>query len=76
MLSVKAAARRLGISSSTLYQLVARRRIAHFRVGGKLLLDELDLNAFRAACRVAAAPSQSRVAAPPPRLKHIRLGPA
>jgi excisionase family DNA binding protein len=72
MLSVKAAAHRLGISSSTLYQLVARRQIAHFRVGGKVLLDEADLNAFRAACRVAAASSESRAPMPPP-LKHIKL---
>jgi excisionase family DNA binding protein len=34
-LTVAAAAKRIGVSSSKIYQLVAERRIAHFRVGGK-----------------------------------------
>lgn len=80
MLNVKEAARRLGISPSTLYAMTAARRLAHYRIGdGKILFAESDVDAYLQRCRVeprtAAAPS-----APPPRLirpplKHLRCGP-
>ena len=44
----------LGISASKLYQLVAGRRIAHYRVGGKILFMGEDVTAYLATCRVGA----------------------
>lgn len=77
MLGVKAAAQRLGISPSLLYQIVARRAIDHYRVGGKIVFAEGDLDAYLARSRVPA----NGVAASPPRvptsrvkLRHISLG--
>ena len=52
MFSVKEAAKRLGISQSKLYQLVSVRKIAHYRVGGKIVFAEADLTAYLNSCRV------------------------
>jgi excisionase family DNA binding protein len=54
MLTVKEAAKRLGISQSKLYQLVSERKIAHYRVGGKIVFAEADLDAYLESCRVEA----------------------
>jgi excisionase family DNA binding protein len=71
-LSVKTAARRLGVSVSKLYQLAACRKIGHYRVGGRILFAEEDITAFLGNCRIgvaaAAATPTSR-----PRLKHLNL---
>ena len=74
MLTVKQAATRLGISASKLYQLVSERAVAHYKVGGKLLFGESDLDAYLESCRVGVAPK--RTAAPTrglPKLKHLKL---
>jgi excisionase family DNA binding protein len=52
MFSVKEAAKRLGISQSKLYQLVSVRKIAHYRVGGKIVFAEADLTSYLEQCRV------------------------
>lgn len=72
---VKAAARRLGISVSKLYQLAAQHRIGHYRIGGKILFSEQDITTFLAGCRVsvAAAPAAA-TPIPRPQLKHVRVG--
>ncbi len=54
MLPVKQAAKRLGISQSKLYQLASERKIAHYRVGGKIVFAESDLDAYLDSCRVEA----------------------
>lgn len=54
MFSVKEAAKRLGISQSKLYQLVSLRKIAHYRVGGKIVFAEADLAAYLDGCRIEA----------------------
>lgn len=71
---VKAAARRLGISVSKLYQLAAQHRIGHYRIGGKILFSEQDIAAFLAGCRVgvAAAPAAATTV-PQLKLKHLKL---
>jgi excisionase family DNA binding protein len=76
MLTAKMAAAQLGISSSKLYELAAQRRIAHFRIGGKLLFEQNDLDTFKKAARVETA--SARIALPPVqrrplRLKHVLL---
>ena len=60
MLPVKLAAKRLGISQSKLYQLAADRKIAHYRVGGKIVFAEADLDAYLDSCRIEAGGVSSR----------------
>jgi excisionase family DNA binding protein len=50
MLSVAQAAARLGISRSKAYEL--KTRIPHYKIGGKILFDERDLDTFKESCRV------------------------
>ncbi len=72
-MTVAEASRKIGISPSKLYQLAAMRKIAHYRVGGKILFSEEDVGAFLKSCHVdVAAPL---VTPPRPRLhlKHIAL---
>jgi excisionase family DNA binding protein len=72
-MSVAEAAKKIGISASKLYQLVAARDISHYRVGGKIVFSESDVDAYLASCRVGAVTPM--VAAPrmPVRLKHLNL---
>ena len=67
------ASKRIGISPSKLYQLVAARQIAHYRVGGKIIFHDDDIAAFMAGCRIAAAPTESLPPMPRLKLKHISL---
>jgi excisionase family DNA binding protein len=58
-LTINQAADRTGLSTSLLYQLCAERRLPHFRLGregkrGKILIEEADLEAFMATCKVEA----------------------
>lgn len=57
-MTVKDAARYLEVSPSIVYDLVAARRISHYRVGagkrGAIRLDLADLQAYKASCRVEA----------------------
>jgi excisionase family DNA binding protein len=52
MLTVEAAARRLGMSTRHLRRLVAERQIAHHRFGRLVRLDPADVEAYIAAGRV------------------------
>lgn len=72
-MTVVEAARRIGISPSKLYQLAAARAIAHYRVGGKIVFFEADVDAYLASCRVGAVTPV--VAAPRVhlKLKHLSL---
>ena len=72
-MTVAQAAKRIGISPSKLYQLTAARAIAHYRVGGKILFSDADVDAYLTSCRVGAVTAP--VAAPRARLhlKHITL---
>ena len=72
-LSVKTAARRLGISASKLYQLAACRKISHYRIGGKILFSDDDIAAFLNGCRVGVAATATATPQPRPRLKHLNL---
>jgi excisionase family DNA binding protein len=57
MLTVHEAAQRLGISISTLYDLVRQRRLGHHRVGvgrGRIMFQEQDLAAYLNATKVEA----------------------
>ena len=69
MLTPKAAAEKIGVSSSLIYQLCSEGVIPCFRIGGKnkrgkVMIDERDLEVFIEQCRsVPATPALS--------LKHI-----
>lgn len=57
MLSVNETAKRLGISTSSLYELARQRKISHCRIGvgrGRLLFTEADIEDFLESCRVKA----------------------
>lgn len=54
MYTVKAAAPKLGISASKTYQLVQRREIGHFKIGGKILFSDRDIEDFLKKRRVEA----------------------
>jgi excisionase family DNA binding protein len=73
MLSVKDTAKRLGISASKLYALVAARTISFYRVGGKILFAEADIDAYLASCRVGAVAPVATAPRTQIRLKHLRL---
>jgi excisionase family DNA binding protein len=58
-LTPREAARRAGCSLSLIYQLCDERRLPHYRLGGRgrrgrILIEESDLDAFLAGCRVEA----------------------
>jgi excisionase family DNA binding protein len=73
-MTVTEASKRIGISPSTLYQLVAARKIPHYRVGGKIIFQEEDIASFLAGCRVAASSGEAARPMPRLKLKHISLG--
>jgi excisionase family DNA binding protein len=74
-MNVQEAARRIGVSRSKLYQLVASRRIAHYRVGAKILFADEDIRAYVNACRINPEPPALplRSAVPQsPLLRHLK----
>ncbi len=72
-MTVAEAADKIGISASKLYQLVAARRIPHYRVGGKILFSEADIAAYLESCRVGAIAPVATASRAQIRLKHLRL---
>lgn len=53
LISVPAAAARLGISKSKLYWLIETRQVPHYRIGpGRILLSQELLDRYLAACLV------------------------
>jgi excisionase family DNA binding protein len=72
-LTVKQAAAKAGVSPSQIYQWCAERRLVHYRFGGRgrrgsIRIEDSDLDAFLASCRV-----EPGVPLDPARLTHIRL---
>ena len=63
----------LGISASKVYQLAAGRRIAHYRIGGKILFMAEDIAAYLATCRVGVVAPIASAPRAQIKLKHLRL---
>jgi len=60
-ITVKEAAKTIGVSASLIYSWCHERRLKHFRVGskgrrGKILIDPGDLEAFMRQCLVEEHP--------------------
>ena len=72
-LSVRAAALRLGISVSKLYQLAAARKISHYRIDGKILFTDDDIASYLNGCLVSTAATAAAVPQSRLRLKHLSL---
>jgi len=74
-MTVAEAAKKIGVSPSKLYQLAAARAISHFRIGGKIVFSDLDVDAYLASCRVGAVTPVVTAPRMRPRLKHLTLRP-
>jgi excisionase family DNA binding protein len=72
-MTVTETSRRIGVSASIVYQLVAARKIAHYRVGKKILFREDDVAAFLAGCRVEVRTMSVNPTVSLPKLKHVKL---
>lgn len=73
MLTIREAAKRLGISRSKLYGMTSRREIAFYRVGGKILFTEEQLKEFLDACLVHKSERAEAPKPPPVSLKPRHL---
>jgi excisionase family DNA binding protein len=78
MLSVSEVAKRLGVSTALVYQLVAQGRLACYRIGlrrGAIRFSESDVEAYLDSCRIESAERmpQSRSSVRAPTLKHLHL---
>jgi excisionase family DNA binding protein len=71
MYTVIETANRLRLSRAKLYYLVGQRRIGHYRIDGKILFREADIEAFLAKKHVEPATPAATVAAP--KAKHLSL---
>lgn len=74
-MTVAEAAKKIGVSCSKLYQLVSTRAIAHYRVGGKIVFSDNDVDAYLASCRVGAVTPAVTTPRMQPKLRHISLWP-
>jgi excisionase family DNA binding protein len=54
MRTVKQSAERLGVSLSKMYEIISKQKIAHYRIEGKIVLADEDLESYLKACRVEA----------------------
>ena len=72
-MNVVEASNRIGISASKLYQLVGARRIGFYRIDGKIVFSQADVDAFLSACRVETVPAAPVSPRRAPKLKHLQL---
>jgi excisionase family DNA binding protein len=71
LLTVNDVAEILKASRSFVYDLLANRKIAYFKVGGKRLVSEEDLHSYLDSQRVE--PTEKKRKVQRPRLKHLKL---
>ena len=72
-MTVNETAKRIGISASKLYQLASARRIAHYRIGGKIVFSDADIDAFLQTCRVGTVAPVATAPRAAIKLKHLKL---
>jgi excisionase family DNA binding protein len=73
VMTVVEAAKKIGISPSKLYQLVAARAISHYRVGAKIIFSEADVDVYITGCRVGMIISPATAPRVRLKLKHLSL---
>ena len=74
MLSVKEASGFLKVSPSKIYQLITRRSIPSYRIGGKILLSKQDIAEFLESCHIGAVAPVTTAPRAQPKLRHLQLG--
>jgi excisionase family DNA binding protein len=74
-MTVAEVAKKIGVSCSKLYQLVSARAIAHYRIGGKIVFFDSDVDAYLASCRVGSVTPSVTAPRMHPKLKHVSLRP-
>lgn len=74
-MTVPETAKKIGISSSKLYQLASARAISHYRIGGKIVFSDQDVDTYLASCRVRAITPTLTAPRMHPKLKHLTLRP-
>jgi excisionase family DNA binding protein len=74
-MTVADAAKKIGVSSSKMYTLVSARAISHYRIGGKIVFFDSDVDAYLASRRVGAVTPSVTVPRMRPKLKHLSLRP-
>lgn len=62
MLSVGAVAKRLAVSKSSVYELIGKGDLPHYKVGGRKVVALADLERYLDGCRVASV-AEERAAA-------------
>lgn len=72
-MTVAQAAKLIGISGSKMYELIAAHEISIYRVGGKIILTQADIDAYLTNCRVAAVVPITAAPRIQLKLKHLRL---
>jgi len=74
-MTVADAAKKIGVSPSKLYQLASARAVSHYRIGGKIVFSDVDVDAYLASCRVGAVTPVVTAPRIHPKLKHLTLRP-
>jgi excisionase family DNA binding protein len=74
-MTVNEAAKKIEVSTSKLYQLASARAISHYRIGGKIVFSEQDVEVYLASCRVGAVTPTVTAPRMHPKLKHLSLRP-
>jgi excisionase family DNA binding protein len=62
LLTIKQTSQRLNVSEATVYDLCAKRKLPHVRIGsgrGTIRIDDNDLTAFIEGCKIAPQPSMN-----------------
>jgi excisionase family DNA binding protein len=72
LLTVAETAERLHVSRSKVYGMASRREIGHYRLGGKILFSEQQIQSYLDSMLVPAAEAPKEKP-PPVRLKHLSL---
>lgn len=76
LLTVRDVAKRLNVSTSSVYALIQKGRLPHHRIGagrGAIRVSEEDLAAYLESCRTQHETDGKPRKAPRPKLKHLRL---
>jgi excisionase family DNA binding protein len=72
-MNVNEVSKKLDVSASKVYQLASARKISHYRIGGKIVFTDADVDAYLASCRVAKVAPVATAPRISVKLKHLNL---